>query len=182
MTYQVIVEPYNPEWPRHFEELSGVVWAAVSEYALAIEHVGSTSVPGLAAKPIIDIDIVIEDMSRLPAMIAALATLGYEHRGNQGIVDREAFKRADAAIRHNLYVCPKDSIALRNHLCLRDALRADPALRDEYARLKQSLAVAFPTSIADYIDGKSDFILGILARHGFGPDNLQLIRSANSPK
>ena len=181
MTYQVIVEPYNPEWPRHFERLAGVLWPAVSDHALTIEHVGSTSVPGLAAKPLIDIDIVIEDMSRLPAMIAALAALGYEHRGNQGIVDREAFKRADAEVRHNLYVCPKNSIALRNHLCLRDALRTNPALRDEYARLKQSLAVKYPTSIADYIDGKTDFVLGILAQHGFGPDRLDEIRKANRP-
>lgn len=180
MTYQVVVEAYNVEWPRHFERLAAVVWPAVSAHALTIEHVGSTSVPGLAAKPIIDIDIVIEGMSRLPRIIEALARLGYEHRGNQGIVDREAFKQADAAIRHNLYVCPQDSIALRNHRCLRDSLRADLALRDEYARLKQALAVEFPTSIADYIAGKSDFILGILEKHGFGPDHLELIRGANT--
>ncbi len=179
MTYQVIVEPYNLEWPRQFERLASVLWPAVSAHALIIEHVGSTSVPGLAAKPIIDIDIVIDDMARLPAIIAALASIGYEHRGNQGIVDREAFKRPDAEVRHNLYVCPKDSIALRNHLCLRDALRADTTLRDEYARLKQALAAEFPTSIADYLDGKTDFILAILARSGFGPDHLEAIRSAN---
>ena len=179
MTYQVIVEPYNVEWPRQFEQLASVVWPAVSAHALTIEHVGSTSVPGLAAKPIIDIDIVIEDMTRLPAIISALGAIGYEHRGNQGIIDREAFKRVDAAVRHNLYVCPRDSLALRNHLCLRDALRADAALRDEYARLKQALAVEFPNSIAGYLDGKTDFILAILSKHGFGPDNLEMIRKAN---
>lgn len=177
--YQVIVEPYNPEWPRHFERLAGVLWPAISDHALTIEHVGSTSVPGLAAKPIIDIDIVIEESSRLPAIVAALAALGYAHQGNQGIVDRESFKRVGADVRHNLYVCPTSSIALRNHLCLRDSLRGDPTLRAEYARLKQSLAVRFPSSMPDYIDGKTDFVLGVLEKHGFTSDMLASIRDAN---
>lgn len=183
MTKQVIVEDYNPQWPKQFEDLKALLWPAVQSFALSIEHVGSTSVPGLAAKPVIDLDIIIPDMSYLNQAIKALATLGYEHRGNLGIVERESFKSVNPLFKHNLYVCSKDSISLRNHLCLRDTLRSHPKLRDDYAELKKKLAAQFPDSIDDYIEGKTDFILEILKSHGYGPDNLEAIRIANlAPK
>lgn len=177
---KVIVQPYDPVWTENFREFAAQIWPAVKDFALSVEHVGSTSVPGLAAKPVIDIDVIIPDMTFLGRAVQRLGSLGYEHRGNLGIQDREAFKKAKPNFAHNLYVCPKDSISLRNHLCLRETLRADPKLRDEYAKLKFLLAAKFPDSIDDYIEGKSEFILGILKRHGFGPDNIEAIRTANS--
>lgn len=179
MSKQVIVEDYNPLWAQHFQEIKDVLWTAVNDFALSIEHVGSTSVPGLAAKPVIDVDIIIRDMSFLDRTVAALNALGYEHRGNLGIVEREAFRASNPARKHNLYVCPKDSISLRNHLCLRDALRINTELRDQYSELKKQLAAKFPDSIDDYVEGKTDFILNILKDHGYGPDSLKAIRMAN---
>lgn len=78
----VIIEEYNPEWPKMFQEIQSILAFTLGADALSIEHVGSTSVPKLAAKPILDIDVVIESMKSLPAVIAKLETLGYNHQGN----------------------------------------------------------------------------------------------------
>lgn len=175
----VRVLPYDPTWPRRFDELNARLWPAVREVAIAIEHVGSTSVPGLAAKPVIDVDIVIRQAYDLPKMVAILAELGYDHCGNYGIEGREAFRARAATFAHNLYVCLQDSVALANHLCLRDALRANEELRNEYAALKLELARKHFASIDDYIEGKTEFILRILAKAGHSSSELESIRAAN---
>lgn len=183
MSKQVVVEPYNSNWIVQFQELKSLIWPVVQDVAISIEHVGSTSVPGLAAKPVIDIDIVIADMSQLNSVIKGLASLGYEHRGNLGIEDREAFRAQKPLQKHNLYVCPQGSMALRNHLSLRDSLRANPVLRDEYAAIKTRLATEFPDSIDNYVEGKTDFILKVLAENGLSSERLEEIRLANlAPK
>jgi GrpB-like predicted nucleotidyltransferase (UPF0157 family) len=97
----VIVVDYDEEWPRRFEELRARIWPAVSDIASRIEHVGSTSVPGLAAKPIIDMTIVVGGRSDVPLAIEHLATLGYRHRGNLGIEDRESFDHRTDLPPHN---------------------------------------------------------------------------------
>ena len=180
MSKKIVVEPYNSNWISQFQDLKNMIWPAVIDVAKSIEHVGSTSVPGLAAKPVIDIDIVIADMSKLNGAIKALANLGYQHRGNLGIEDREAFRLIEPIHKHNLYVCPEGSIALRNHLCLRDSLRRDPSLRDEYAALKWRLSEEFPNSIDNYVDGKTDFILRVLEKSGFRPSEIEAIRLGNA--
>src|SRR4051794_14418668 len=83
-TRKVIIEDYNPEWPKQFEKIRSQIWPLIREIATTIEHVGSTSVPGLAAKPTIDIDIVIDSKDNLGKIITLLQGLGYEHRGNMG--------------------------------------------------------------------------------------------------
>jgi GrpB-like predicted nucleotidyltransferase (UPF0157 family) len=88
---RVLVVDYDPSWPDVFEVLRRPVWAAVRDVAVSVEHVGSTAVPGLAAKPIIDIDVVVASSDSLSKAIGRLATLGYIHRGDLGIDDREAF-------------------------------------------------------------------------------------------
>jgi GrpB-like predicted nucleotidyltransferase (UPF0157 family)/GNAT superfamily N-acetyltransferase len=179
MANEVIVEPYNPNWPLQFEEIKRTLWSVVGGFATSVEHVGSTSVPGLAAKPILDIDIVIKDMALLDRAIPALSHLGYEHRGNLGIEGREAFRAKNPLHEHNLYVCLEGGLALRNHLCLRDSLRTDAALRDEYATIKFRLAREFPDSIDHYIEGKTEFILRVLRTHGHDPESLEQIRLVN---
>lgn len=87
----VVVEDYDPAWPRDFELLRQRIWPVLGDFALGIEHVGSTSVPGLAAKPIIDMTIVVASRDEVPMAIERLASLGYVHKGNLGIDDREAF-------------------------------------------------------------------------------------------
>src|SRR5688572_23931561 len=127
----IVVVDYDPAWPEIFEQLRAYVWSAVHDVALAVEHVGSTSVPGLAAKPIIDMSVIVASEHKVPVTIARLATLGYVHLGTLGVEGREAFRRpeglpAHKLPAHNLYVCPQGSLGLQNHLAVRDHLRTHP--------------------------------------------------------
>ena len=169
---RVLVVDYDPSWPDLFETLRRPVWAAVRDVALAIEHVGSTAVPGLAAKPVIDMDVVAASSNSMSEAIEKLATLGYLHQGNLGIQDREAFESPQELPAHHLYLCPQGSAVLANHLALRDFLRRDPAAAAEYGRIKKQLAARFPADIEGYIAGKTDFILAVLrnARQGEHPE------------
>ena len=156
----IVVVPYDENWKQCFEKIAEEVSMALGELALSIEHVGSTSVPGLAAKPIIDIDVVIEDESKLHAVINALAKIGYNHEGNFGIPGREAFgyEGKTHLMEHHLYVCPKDSPELRRHLSFRDYLRKHPEAVQEYSRIKEEAARLFPHDIDGYINHKGTLI------------------------
>jgi GrpB-like predicted nucleotidyltransferase (UPF0157 family) len=175
------VVPYDPAWPDIFENLRQRALHAVADVARAIEHVGSTAVPGLAAKPIIDMDVVVASAEDVPRAIERLATIGYVHRGNLGIEGREAFHHSPHLPRHNLYVCPEDSLALRNHLALRDYLRAHPDAARQYAALKKQLAAKVHDDIDAYIAGKTGFIVGILREMGLSPEQLETVASDNRP-
>lgn len=178
---QVIVEDYNPEWPNQFEKIKSRIWPIISSIALSIEHVGSTSVPGLAAKPVIDIDIVISSSDSLNEIIKKLKTLGYEHRGNMGVEGREVFKEVTPTelFLHNLYVCTKYALPLKNHLLLRNYLRAHLQARDQYSKLKKELVLKFPDSIDSYVAGKTELILEILRKQGLDEDQIKSVRSVN---
>jgi GrpB-like predicted nucleotidyltransferase (UPF0157 family) len=141
--------------------------------------VGSTSVPGLAAKPIIDISVVVREKLDVPAAISRLATLGYVHRGNLGIDGREAFDSPEGLPIHNLYLCPHNSPALANHLAVRDYLRTHPEAATEYGELKKRLAKEFPDDIDSYIDGKTDMLLSTLRGTGFPSEHIREIERAN---
>jgi GrpB-like predicted nucleotidyltransferase (UPF0157 family) len=171
----VQVVEYDPRWPEQFCLIRDRIWPCVGDIAIAIEHVGSTSVPGLAAKPVIDMDIVIPSRNEFPVIAMRLATLGYQHRGNLGIEDREAFWAPERRSDHHLYVCPRDSVALRNHIALRDHLRAHPLDAAAYSNLKRQLAERFSLDVDRYVEGKTDFILSILTRQGFSTEQLDLI-------
>lgn len=175
----ITVVDYDPAWPTAFERLRARIWPAVADLATAIEHVGSTSVPGLAAKPVIDLDVVLRSGDHVPEAVARLAALGYGHRGDLGIAGREAFEPPPGAPEHHLYVCPPDSPALANHLALRDRLRGHPDLAAAYGALKQRLARAFAQDIDGYVDGKTGFILDVLRATGFAEDELARIERAN---
>lgn len=175
----ISVENYNENWPLWFQQLHSEIWPSVQDFALAIEHVGSTSVPGLAAKPVIDIDVVVENESKLHEVIYALVNLGYEHRGNMGIEGREAFRSPNGKVKHNLYACIQNCTALKNHITLRDHLRKFPQAREEYSALKRRLALEFSDSIDGYVDGKTDFIISIISNYGMSETELSLIDKAN---
>lgn len=177
---KVQVLDYDPLWPIQFKQLHNLFWPALHDLATSIEHVGSTSVPGLAAKPVIDLDIIIPSRDLIPQITIRLGALGYSHRGNLGIEDRESYSIPEPKRTHRLYVCPASSLALRNHLTLRDHLRANPQARDAYAQLKQKLASQFPNDIDNYIAGKTEFILSILASQGIPKNQLDSIRQANA--
>jgi GrpB-like predicted nucleotidyltransferase (UPF0157 family) len=167
---QIRVLDYDPQWATDFAAIRNSVWPALAHVAASVEHVGSTSVPGLAAKPIIDMDVVVPDGS-VAAGINALVSIGYEHRGNLGIPEREAFRAPTGLPAHHLYLCPSSSAALANHLAIRDYLRAHPASVREYSALKKRLASEFADDIDGYIDGKTSFLIAILRRSGF-PEQL----------
>jgi GrpB-like predicted nucleotidyltransferase (UPF0157 family) len=176
-TIQIV--DYDPAWPAVFAQLRSRVWAVVEGVAVAVEHVGSTSVPDLAAKPIIDMTVVVGSTTDVPAAIERLAALGYVHQGNLGVDGREAFGSPDGWPAHHLYLCARDNVALENHLALRDYLRAHPESARAYADLKKRLASQFPHDMGSYVEGKTGLILEILRDAGFPPDRLDAIARAN---
>lgn len=177
---RTIVTTYDPAWPAQFQNLRDKIWPCISDVAIRIEHVGSTSAPGLAAKPVIDMDVVIASLNELPVIVQRLAELGYEHRGNLGIEGREAFRAPQRVeIPHHLYACVAGSLALQNHILLRDHPRTHLADAQAFSVLKERLASQFPTDIDRYIEGRSSFILEILRHNGLGLEEAAAIESAN---
>ena len=134
---------------------------------IKIEHIGSTSVIGLASKPIIDIDIVIDSYDVFPDIVKGLNKLGYTHNGDQGIKDREAFKyKTTQFMTHHLYVCPKDSLELKKHILFRDYLRSHSDALNEYESIKVKAALEYPHDIDGYLDMKGLYILKIYKKLG----------------
>lgn len=176
---RVIVGAYNTEWPLMFERIRSYVWPAVTDVAINVEHVGSTAVPELAAKPVIDATIVVATRAQVPLGIKRLAELGYVHRGNLGVEDREAFAQPEGLPRHNLYLSPLDGLSLRSHLGLRDYLRAHPHMAKQYGELKMRLAERFADDTDRYVDGKTEFILEVLRQIGLSQDELAAIERIN---
>lgn len=159
-TSYVTVIPYSDQWERDFLKIKDEIKSALGELAESIEHVGSTSVRGLSAKPVIDIDVVISDSSVLSDVIAALGRIGYQHEGDLGITGREAFRYdgKDHLQKHHLYVCPDDSSELKKHIAFRDYLRSHPEAAAEYSRIKEEGAALYPEDIDRYIEYKTPFI------------------------
>jgi GrpB-like predicted nucleotidyltransferase (UPF0157 family) len=166
VTREIVVSDYDPRWPEWFAQVRAHVWAAVGDTAVRIDHVGSTSVPGLAAKPLIDMDIVVTGEVAVEAVISRLAGIGYRWLGDLGIAGRQAF-RAPAGTRlppHNLYLVIEDSKAHLDHWLLRDLLRADPDAREAYAALKRHNAETFGGDLDAYVAAKAEFVAGLLTR------------------
>ncbi len=167
-TKTVTVLPYDEKWKSAFEAIKGELEAAVGGLALAIEHVGSTSVEGLSAKPCIDIDMVIKDYSDFEAVVRCLASIGYTHEGDLGIQDREAFKYSGKPhlLKHHLYVCPVYSEELHRHITFRNYLRENAEAARKYSSVKEEAARLFPDDIEKYIAYKSPCIEEIYKRCG----------------
>ncbi len=168
VTRKIVVVLYNPRWAQDFAKIRAELEDALGGLALQIEHVGSTSVPGLAAKPVIDVDVVIRDDSVLGDAVSKLAEIGYEHEGNLGIPGREAFRYdgKEHLRKHHLYVCPQDSAELKRHLAFRDYLRAHPEAVREYSRIKEEGTALYPDDIDRYIAYKAPFIQRIYREIG----------------
>jgi len=158
-----IVE-YDSAWPVIFETLAARLREHLTNLVLRVEHVGSTAVPGLAAKPIVDIDAIVASAAEIPLAIERLATIGYVHEGNLGVEGREPFRPPAGEQRHHLYLLAEGANELRRHLAFRDALRADARLRSEYGALKRFLADRHSTDVAAYTAGKDAFVEAALLR------------------
>lgn len=159
-TKRVMVLPYDARWKSDFAQIKQEIDAAIGDLIVGIEHVGSTSVEGLSAKPCIDIDVIIRDYSVFDAVVARLGAIGYTHEGNLGIAEREAFKYVDKPHlqTHHLYVCPQDSRELHRHITFRDYLRRTPDAARRYGAVKEKAALLFPDDIEKYIAYKSPCI------------------------
>ena len=167
-TAKVTVLPYDSAWKSAFEAIKKEIEGAAGDLILGIEHVGSTSVEGMSAKPCIDLDVVIRDASVLEAVIARLAAIGYIHEGDLGIPGREAFKYTDKPHlqTHHLYVCPRDSRELHRHITFREFLKSHPEAVRQYSRVKETAAQLFPDDIDRYIAYKSPCIEELYAQCG----------------
>ena len=159
-TRKVVVLTYDVAWKTAFEKIINEIEAEIGDLIIGIEHVGSTSVEGMSAKPCIDIDVIIKDYSVFGEVVRKLGAIGYIHEGDLGIKDREAFKYADKPhlMTHHLYVCPRDSEELHRHIAFRDFLRKNPEAVKKYSQVKETAAKLFPDEIEQYIAFKAPCI------------------------
>jgi GrpB-like predicted nucleotidyltransferase (UPF0157 family) len=166
VTGEIIVSDYDAAWPEWFARVCDTVWPAVSDIALRIDHVGSTSVPGLAAKPIIDMDIVVASDNDVQHVIERLASIGYRWRGDLGVEGRQSFKpvEAEGLPRHHLYLVVDGSKAHLDHVLLRDLLREDPDARNRYAVLKRANVTTAAGDIDVYVAAKASLVAELLTR------------------
>jgi GrpB-like predicted nucleotidyltransferase (UPF0157 family) len=173
------VLPYDPRWREWFREIRNQLWAQVSDLALDVVHVGSTSIEGMAAKPIIDIDIVVPDMGDLDEIVSRLSRIGYVHQGDLGIRGREAFGLDyKHKYSHNLYLVAVGSTAYRNHVFLKKHLTENPEAFRRYKDLKVGLAES-SESIEEFMQSKTLLILEFLEAEGMPRDELDSIRGDN---
>jgi len=159
---------YAPEWKQLFEEEKKRLESALGSLILNIQHVGSTSIPGMIAKPIIDIAIAVEEFEQAKLCIEHIEMLGYEYRGELGIPKRHFFVLGDPRCFH-LHMNEVTSDEWQNLILFRDTLVKNKALADEYAALKINLAQRFPDDREAYLEGKANFIERVMniARKGY---------------
>jgi GrpB-like predicted nucleotidyltransferase (UPF0157 family) len=144
----LLIQKYNPEWKMLFLEIKDIIDSQLTGLIISVEHVGSTAVPGLAAKPIIDIDIVFKNDVDFSELTKKLKEIGYEHNGDQGISGREVFVRnlntsihsKLDSIKHHLYACSEGNEELVRHILFRDFLCLNESARIEYQKLKLNLS------------------------------------------
>ncbi len=163
---KVVVVPYDPDWPSLFENEAVVLAAALGRNAIAIHHIGSTSIPGMSAKPIIDIMVEAEQLSAIDARNAEMAHSGYEAMGEFGIAGRRYFRKQDqtGSRSHHVHIFQRGSEDADRHLSLRDYLRTNPHDVRRYSDLKLALAQAHPNDIEGYMDGKDALVKEIEAK------------------
>jgi len=176
----MLIHEYKESWIADFNQIKQIIDEALRDLNVSIEHVGSTSIPALAAKPIIDIDIVFAKNVEFDKIRLGLEKIGYHHAGNQGIEGREVFKRSKTApthrsldlIAHHLYVCPIDSQELQKHILFRDYLTANKDARVEYQNMKYEIADEAKQDRKKYAQLKevraANFINGIIEKAKIG--------------
>lgn len=165
------VVPYQSLWPRDFRSIAAQLRPVLAGIPHCIEHVGSTSVPGLAAKPIIDLDVVVPSAALVQDAIAALAAAGCVHQGDLGIAGQEAFEVLPGLPHHHLYVVVAGTLPHRNHIDFRDFLRSHPVEAARYAALKLELAHLLGTDRPQYGARKSTMVHDLLAQARAGASN-----------
>jgi GrpB-like predicted nucleotidyltransferase (UPF0157 family) len=157
----VEVVDYDPTWPEEFERLKSRVVAVLGNDVVDVEHIGSTAVPGLAAKPVVDLYVVVMDVDRASAL---LRTVGYEPEGELGVPGRVGLAWPEGEKRHHLYLCRPHDAGLESVVRFRDYMRTHDQEASEYGELKRELAASHRNDRDAYGAGKSDFIAAVLER------------------
>ena len=162
---KIVVVDYHPEWAEAFEREAARIAKVLGENMVAIHHIGSTSVPGLCAKPIIDILAVVRDVNAIDAFAPAMEALGYEAMGEFGIPGRRYYRKGGENRTHQIHAfSEEDHWNIDRHLAVRDYLRVHPKQAQLYGDLKQHLAQQFPEDIEQYCDGKDAFVKALEKR------------------
>lgn len=188
---KIEVLPYDPKWLEQYKIQEEIYTELLGELPAVIEHVGSTAIEGVSAKPIIDIDIVnLGNNNVFEKIKARLESAGYMHIGDLGIEGRDVFKRVDDDANHsidsglefayNLYVCDNDGLALLNHLTFRDYLIDNPDVALEYSNLKMELAEKYADDIDNYTEAKTAFVVSVLELAGISVEKTNAIARQNT--
>ncbi len=163
MKKNIEVVPYSPEWPKMFASEAELIKQALGNNCITVHHIGSTSVPNLSAKPIIDILPVVKDIQEVDKATKALESLGYEAKGEYGIAFRRYFQKGKNARTHNVHVYQEGDPEINRYLKFRDWMRSHPDDAEKYAKLKEGLAAKFPEDILQYCNGKDAFVASIVS-------------------
>jgi GrpB-like predicted nucleotidyltransferase (UPF0157 family) len=159
MDAPIVIEPYSDEWPRRFAEERDVLEQVLRPWlAGPIEHIGSTAVPGLAAKPVIDIMAAVESLEASRPALERLASRGYLHAPYRADVMHWLCKPSPEVRTHHLHLVPMGSRLWKDRIAFRDLLRSDRALADAYAALKRDLARKYPNDRESYTEAKRPFV------------------------
>lgn len=163
---EVRIVPYDADWPRLFADEARALAEALGDAVVALHHIGSTSVPGLAAKPILDLLPVVRRIEALddPEVVGRMQALGYEAKGEFGLPGRRYFRKGRETRTHHVHAYEEGHPGIARHLAFRDYLRAHPEVAREYAELKLELARRFPADQEAYMDGKEAWIQATEAR------------------
>lgn len=161
--HRVKVHPYDPEWALLYAQEAQRLQTALGDSALDIQHIGSTAIPGMSAKPIIDIAVAVQDFDQAFDTVPLMNELGYNFRGEVGVKRRHFFMLGRPRT-HHIHMLEHSSQAWKHRIGFRDFLIAHPKSAKEYEELKKRLAAEFPRDIASYSDGKEAFIDSVLAQ------------------
>ncbi len=164
MPQHIIVLDYDPIWRKSFQEEAGKIKSILKDNCVAVHHIGSTAVPGLAAKPIIDIMPVVKSLAEVDRVSAEFEEIGYEYLGEFGIKGRRYLRKGGDERTHQIHIfAENDTENIDRHLAFRDYMRTHEKEREVYSRLKKNLARRFPWDIDGYCDGKEAFVKRIEA-------------------
>ena len=155
---KVEIKEYDPQWKQEYEKEKEKLVEIFSDIVVDIHHIGSTAIPKIKAKPIIDIMVVVEDINKVDEYNEEMIELGYTPKGEFGIENRRFFPKGGNERSHHVHVFPKGDPEVKKHLNFRDYLRAHPKEARQYSQLKEVLAAKYYYNIDKYIEGKNDFI------------------------
>jgi GrpB-like predicted nucleotidyltransferase (UPF0157 family) len=161
------VVPYDPHWPQLFEDEALQIKSALGDNCISIHHIGSTSIPGMSAKPIIDILPVVVDIREVDNATHSMELLGYTARGEYGIAFRRFFQKGSDPRTHNVHVYQEGDPEIQRYLKFREWMLTHPEDVKTYAKLKQELAAKYPNDILRYVSGKDAFVASIDGKDGY---------------